>query len=70
MDRRAMAGFANTPLLVPTSSMGKKQQANCLLKAIIEDQQELGDLGRQLEYLLRLGGARLSTDPISSQCYH
>jgi len=69
MDRRAMAGFANTPLLMP-NSMSKKQQADCLLKAIIEDQQELGDLGRQLEYLLRLGGARLNTDPISSQCYH
>ncbi|HHC75132.1 MAG TPA: hypothetical protein ENK78_08665 [Thiothrix sp.] len=64
-----MADFANTPTCLSTT-MDKQAQANCLLKAIIEEQHELGDLGRQLEYLLRLRGARLHTDPTSSRAYH
>ncbi|MGV6809973.1 MAG: hypothetical protein ACWA5U_08865 [bacterium] len=69
MDRRAMAGFANTATRLSTT-VDTQTQANCLLKAIIEEQHELGDLGRQLEYLLRLRGARLKTDPVSSRAYH
>jgi len=65
MDRRTTSNDSYTP-----SHHHKRQRADYLLKAIIEEQHDLGDLGIQLEYLLRLRGAKLITDPMTSNRIH
>lgn len=65
MDRRTALNHNYTP-----SRYHKRKRANYLLKAIIEEQHDLGELGIQLEYLLRLRGAKLATDPMTSKRVH
>lgn len=47
-----------------------QDQATHLLEAIIEEQQELGELGIELEYLLRIGGVKLQNEPVGSHALH
>ncbi len=45
-------------------------KAQLLLDGLIAYRRELGDVGRQLEYLLRQRGVRASIDPAFSTRYH
>ena len=48
----------------------KQTKAQLLLEGLIMYRLELGEVGRQLEYLLRQRGVRSTIDPIFSTRYH
>jgi hypothetical protein len=48
----------------------KQTKAQLLLDGLIMYRMELGDIGRQLECLLRQRGVRATIDPLLSTRYH
>lgn len=50
--------------------MKERSAAQLLLDGLIIYSQDLGDLGKQLERLLRQGGVRSSLDPAFSLKFH
>lgn len=56
--------------LVGRNSVGQRSTAQLLLDGLILYRQDLGDLGKQLERLLREGGMRSTFDPAFSLRVH
>ncbi len=56
--------------LVCRNSVGQRSTAQLLLDGLILYRQDLGDLGKQLERLLREGGMRSTFDPAFSLRVH